>query len=873
MRDIRKGNDIAVQWSLMRDGQPFSLQGLNITLYLKGVYEKIEIKDFSISENKVLWRFHGKDQKYAGKYSLVLVVNDGEVGMITTDACDFVRLVSCTCQSDGADECGVVTETIDLESTIEYVAGGEIDIDGVVQYTTILLPNDSTFASDVANEEFLAHNRETYAKLYAQADKELSVSMRYFGHNILCNPTMRVRFVDDGVNPYYDYCYVLLNGNLIETGQAYRLYSDGKVAKVKFNGDIIIDANGKLNEDIAAEILYGEEVLDEDVIRSNYTQSRESSSAALGTKWQPCIALVIGTDLLIANLFGSNDDEELSSVFTYATWDKETNIVTALGGWTHPLFGSIDNDIQFNFDPIAQTLTTVEETITLAGWATITGYKITRTNPFYFREDNLTEYLKDIQDSVADIQDSIAIKPSKGNYSAIQDTDKTTFTDTNTMSSTVNQKIPIEASGAYSLALGEDSNASGKRALAHGHYSIARGTASHAEGQCCVVDNLDDTYNGYGAHAEGYMTYAIGPYSHAEGSQTCVRGANSHAEGYQTITEADNAHAEGYLTEATHPCSHAEGNGSRSTNDYAHAEGFHTDAHGMASHTEGQGSITIGDYSHAEGGNGPNETKYYFLLRPETGIGNNYRLLTLDVYEQPNEEAYNKLNIGDTIYFNDDTYTITAKSTSDPSYIITLDKALPGMFGGGAYKKIIEYTNPTTAKGFASHAEGAGSTTIGGYSHAEGNTTTASGKYSHSEGWVSNAIGESSHAEGQNTRAHGTVCHSEGNNTDAYGYANHTEGLGTKTHEGVQGQHAEGHFNYVGDGVLLVGCGTADEDRKNAIEVKQDGAIYIKGIGGYEGTTTDGKQALNEYLANKVDAAYVNNAIASAITNVLNEEV
>lgn len=278
----------------------------------------------------------------------------------------------------------------EIDSLLEKVKEGEVS-GGV----TILLPNDSTFASDVANEEFLAHNRETYAKLYAQADKELSVSMRYFGHNILCNPTMRVRFVDDGVNPYYDYCYVLLNGNLIETGQAYRLYSDGKVAKIKFNGDIIIDVNGKLNEEIAAEILHGEEVVSPaegvTLSRSNYTQSRESSSAALGTKWQPYIAMN-GTQLMVGNLFGSNSDDEFLLTGP-ASWDKETNIVTVSGGWTHPLFGPIDSDIQFNFDPITQTLTTVEETITLAGWATITGYKLTRTNFLSLREDNLTEYL------------------------------------------------------------------------------------------------------------------------------------------------------------------------------------------------------------------------------------------------------------------------------------------------------------------------------------------------------------------------------------------------------------------------------------------------------------------------------------------------
>ena len=52
---------------------------------------------------------------------------------MTTDICDLVRLVSCSCKvGNGADECGVQTETIELTSTIEYVAGGgtiSIEID------------------------------------------------------------------------------------------------------------------------------------------------------------------------------------------------------------------------------------------------------------------------------------------------------------------------------------------------------------------------------------------------------------------------------------------------------------------------------------------------------------------------------------------------------------------------------------------------------------------------------------------------------------------------------------------------------------------------------------------------------------------------
>ena len=127
MRDIRLGNDIKVDWYITRkDDQAFSLEGLNVSLYLKSMFGRKPLNDFVITGNIIQWTFFGKDQKSSGKYSLEMVVNEGEKGMITTDACDFVNLVSCSCKLEGGkDEDGVETQTIELESRID-VASGEV---------------------------------------------------------------------------------------------------------------------------------------------------------------------------------------------------------------------------------------------------------------------------------------------------------------------------------------------------------------------------------------------------------------------------------------------------------------------------------------------------------------------------------------------------------------------------------------------------------------------------------------------------------------------------------------------------------------------------------------------------------------------------
>ena len=463
MKDHRQGNDLAVLWSILRDGEPFDLGGRSLKLYLKNMYERREVTDFSVEGNQIRWTFFGKDQKNTGRYSLILVANEGVEGMITTDACDFVRLVSCSCKAqNGEDECNVQTEAIELTSTLEYVAGG-----------------------------------------------------------------------------------------------------------------------------------------------------------------------------------GSYDDTEIR-----------------------------------------------EELAEKAG------------------------------------RDELAVTKSVGVGSAVQTKEVESFVDEAPLSPTTGQDIPVEASGDYSVVLNGKSRATAKRAMAQGNRTIAQGENSHTEGHCTQVVNLDETNNGYAAHAEGYGTIAVGTYSHAEGNKSVTGGANSHAEGVGCKTELV-----------------AEG---------AHAEGYETSADATASHSEGNNTQTKGSYSHSEG-------------------------------------------------------------------------------------------RQTIAKGEASHSEG--------------DSSVASGGYSHSEGRIAQAIGEASHAEGNNTRAIGEASHAEGNNTETNGLYSHAEGLGTKTKEGIIGQHAEGYYNAETDSVLVVGCGTSDEDRKNALEVTQDGRIFAKGLGNYDGISLEASdlKAVIDSKANSSD--------------------
>ena len=116
MGNLRIGNDYNVAWSILKKGAPYNLEGLKATLYLKDIYGRHAVSGFSIQGNMVLWPFMGKDQKHTGKYSLELVINEGEPHMITTDYCNFVNLVFCDCKADSEDD------VINIESELGFVS-------------------------------------------------------------------------------------------------------------------------------------------------------------------------------------------------------------------------------------------------------------------------------------------------------------------------------------------------------------------------------------------------------------------------------------------------------------------------------------------------------------------------------------------------------------------------------------------------------------------------------------------------------------------------------------------------------------------------------------------------------------------------------
>ena len=150
---------------------------------------------------------------------------------------------------------------------------------------------------------------------------------------------------------------------------------------------------------------------------------------------------------------------------------------------------------------------------------------------------------------------------------------------------------------------------------------------------------------------------------------------------------------------------------------------------------------------------------------------------------------------------------------------------------GGTGEIFNNYSN-NAASGKYSHAEGDFTKASGNYAHAEGGSTVASGNYAHAEGDFTTASGSASHAEGRYTMAIAIGSHAEGNFTTASANYSHAEGNNTKALSTEQ--HVQGKYNIAdrtGKYAFIIGNGTGDNARSNALAIDWNGDIYPANYG------------------------------------------
>ena len=169
--------------------------------------------------------------------------------------------------------------------------------------------------------------------------------------------------------------------------------------------------------------------------------------------------------------------------------------------------------------------------------------------------------------------------------------------------------------------------------------------------------------------------------------------------------------------------------------------------------------------------------------------------------------------------------------------IYCLDKPTQGISDLGKYsfangtdnKAINTYTEVSGKGNIAKGKFGKvwGKDNIGGY-----NTTTfGTGNINLADNSIVSGINNIN--EGNNSVIHG-------NKNKNYGKRAFVVGNENITHN--ENEAAFGKYNNSeSDTQFSIGIGTSDTDRKNAVEVTQDGRMFVKGVGGYNGTSLEAK--------------------------------
>ena len=336
-----------------------------------------------------------------------------------------------------------------------------------------------------------------------------------------------------------------------------------------------------------------------------------------------------------------------------------------------------------------------------------------------------------------------------------------------------------------SFAFGEDALANEVESYAFGHEAKALGKRSFAigSGVSAGSDGGHQWNESVGPEAHGNNSYAIGIGCISEGSNSFAIGFEVKASGVFSI-------ATGRSTEASELSSTAMGHYSKASGIASTALGNLTEASGTASTAMGRLSKAIGHYSTAMG----EETEA--VGEASTALG--YK-----------------------------TKASKSSSTAMGSYTEANGSASTAM--GRDTEASGDYS---TAMGDNTKAGGTGSTALGGDTEASGDYSTAMGVRTEASGTYSIAAGYYSKALGTNgATAMGYYANAAGNSSFA---------LGNYTKTNSYAMTAVGRYNTAegtnvsswqpSEPIFVVGIGTGESNRKNAITVLKSGRVGLQTV-------------------------------------------
>lgn len=188
MKRIRIHNDITIDWSIITNKEPLSLEGRDLRVSLKSSYDTQQV-DFYVEGNVITIYFLGGEQRTLGVYSVILQETTDGI-MRTLDECKAFELVPHSCMEGGEDEGSIHTSHIKLESSITIGTPGKPGLTPEEHEALIKATEDANIAAgkateaannaDLAREQLTTTFNEKVAALEADyAQKKASLEADY----------------------------------------------------------------------------------------------------------------------------------------------------------------------------------------------------------------------------------------------------------------------------------------------------------------------------------------------------------------------------------------------------------------------------------------------------------------------------------------------------------------------------------------------------------------------------------------------------------------------------------------------------------------------------------------------------------------------
>ncbi len=403
-----------------------------------------------------------------------------------------------------------------------------------------------------------------------------------------------------------------------------------------------------------------------------------------------------------------------------------------------------------------------------------------------------------------------------------------------------------KAFGDYSTAIGRNAQADGNSSFAFGEDAIAEGMNSFSLGQWAHASNDESYAFGRGAIAEGFRSFAFGSagvdsigdptgVAHAKGDYTFAIGQGSQALGHGSfaIGLADTAKgsyslAMGYKTAAIGFGSTAIGYETSASGSYSTAMGFITTASGYFSTAMGNKTSASGSSSTAMGA----KTTASGVI--STAMGHR----TSASGERSTSMGYETIASG----FTSTAMGHSTSASGSSSTAMGSSSTASGVISTAMGEYTIASGSSSTAMGYETTASGDFSTAMGYSTSASRTSSTAMGYETEASGMISTAMGHKTTASGGSSTAMGGKTTASGSSSTAMGYETTASGIystamGQYTIARPYNSFIIGRFNdttassltnwTATDPLFVIGNGSADNSRSNAVTVLKNGNVGI----------------------------------------------